>query len=127
MLRDLRPYATLATADMAKARSFYEETLGLTVQTDSPFGVTYNCGDGQVFLYESAYAGTNKATAVSFEASVESFDDEIEALRQKGISFMTFDMEGMEWDNGVAIAGPTKSVWFSDPDGNILNVSAGEM
>jgi hypothetical protein len=40
---------------------------------------------------------------------------------------MTFDMEGMEWDNGVAIAGPIKSVWFSDPDGNILNVSTGEM
>ena len=127
MFKDLQPAATLATADMAKARAFYEEMLGLTVQNDSPFGVTYVSGDGRLFLYESAFAGTNKATAVGFEASVESFDDEIEALRQKGITFITFDMEGMEWDNGVAISGPVKSVWFSDPDGNILNVSTGEM
>ena len=127
MFKDLQPVPTLATADRAKARSFYEDTLGLTVERDDPFGVTYALGNGRLFLYESAYAGTNKATAVSFETSPETYDDEIEALRQKGITFMTFDMEGMEWDNGVAIAGPIKSVWFSDPDGNILNVSTGEI
>ena len=127
MFKDLQPVSTLATADRAKARSFYEDTLGLTVERDDMFGVTYTCGNGRLFVYESAFAGTNKATAVSFETSPETYDDEIEALRQKGITFITFDMEGMEWDNGVAIAGPIKSVWFSDPDGNILNVSTGEM
>jgi catechol 2,3-dioxygenase-like lactoylglutathione lyase family enzyme len=127
MLSDLQPVATLATADLAKARSFYEETLGLTVQNDSQYGLTYACGGGQLFVYESAYAGTNKATAVSFEASEDAFESEVEALRQKGVEFMTFDMEGMEWNNGVASAGSVKSVWFTDPDGNILNISSGEI
>jgi catechol 2,3-dioxygenase-like lactoylglutathione lyase family enzyme len=126
MFKDLQPVPTLPTADMAKARSFYEDTLGLTPQV-SPFGVTYACGNGKLFVYESSFAGSNKATAVSLEAAEGTFEDDIEALRQKGVSFMTFDMEGMEWDNGVAVAGPVKSVWFTDPDGNILNVSTGEM
>jgi catechol 2,3-dioxygenase-like lactoylglutathione lyase family enzyme len=126
MFSDLQPAATLPAADLAKARSFYEDTLGLTPNV-SDFGVTYTCGGGTLFLYESAYAGTNKATAVSFQAAEDAFDNEIQDLRQKGISFMTFDIEGMEWNDGVAVAGPVKSVWFTDPDGNILNVSTGEM
>lgn len=126
MFSDLTPAATLAVADMAKARSFYEETLGLT-GTEGVGGTLYKCGNGGLFVYESAYAGTNKATAASFDAPAESFDDEIAALRAKGVDFMTFDMEGLEWKDGVASMGPVKSVWFADPDGNILNVSTGEM
>jgi hypothetical protein len=42
---------------------------------------------------------------------------------------MTFEAEGLEWDQGVAsMAGEDmKSVWFTDPDGNVINISAGEM
>jgi hypothetical protein len=59
---------------------------------------------------------------------MSAFDDEVRALRDKGISFITFDVEGIAWDDGVASMGETmRSVWFADPDGNILNVSAGEM
>ena len=127
MFSELTPAATLPVADMAKARSFYEETLGLT-GTEGVGGTMYKVGDGGIFVYESSYAGTNKATAAAFNASsTESFDAEIQALRDKGVSFMTFDMEGMEWNDGVASMGPVKSVWFADPDGNILNVSTGEM
>jgi catechol 2,3-dioxygenase-like lactoylglutathione lyase family enzyme len=126
MFSDLTPVATLPTADVAKAKSFYEGTLGLT-PTEAIGGTSYSCGNGMIFVYESAYAGTNKATAASFYADLDKFDAEIQALRDKGVSFMTFDMEGLEWQDGVAVMGPAKSVWFADPDGNILNVSAGEM
>jgi hypothetical protein len=41
---------------------------------------------------------------------------------------MTFDFEGAEWEDGVASMGSEmRAVWFTDPDGNILNLSAGEM
>lgn len=126
MFSQLTPVATLPVTDLAKGRNFYEETLGLT-PTEAVGGVSYKCGDGMIFVYESSYAGTNKATAASFYSDLDTFDAEIQALRDKGISFMTFDMEGLEWQDGVAVMGPAKSVWFADPDGNILNVSAGEM
>lgn len=128
MLSDITPVATLPTADMAKARRFYEETLRLAPPREDMGGVTYACGDGTVFVYESEYAGSNKATAVSFNIAMTAFDDEVATLRDKGVSFLTFDAEGLEWNDGVAsMGGVMKAVWFSDPDGNILNIAAGQM
>ncbi len=129
MLSQYNPVATLPTADMARARSFYEGTLGLSMDRDIlGGGVTYRCGDGSVFVYESSYAGTNQATAVSFDVPSSAFQDEVDQLRAKGVEFLTFEGEGMEWNDGVATMGESmKAVWFTDPDGNILNLSTGEM
>jgi catechol 2,3-dioxygenase-like lactoylglutathione lyase family enzyme len=128
MLSDHTPIVTLPTADLSKARSFYEDTLGLKPERDGMGGVAYTWGDGTVFVYESEYAGTNKATAVSFDVPISAFDDEVGALRDKGVSFMTFDLEGADWNDGVASMGDAmKAIWFTDPDGNILNISAGAM
>jgi catechol 2,3-dioxygenase-like lactoylglutathione lyase family enzyme len=128
MLSDFTPIATLPTADLSRARDFYEGKLGLTPQGEGLGGVPYTCGSGTVFIYESAYAGTNQATAVNFNVPLSAFDDEVGALRDKGITFLTFDVEGMEWNEGVASIGDAmKAIWFTDPDGNILNISAGAM
>ena len=128
MLSQFTPAATLPTANMSKARSFYEATLGLAVDREGMGGVSYKSGEGTVLVYESEYAGTNKATAVTFEVSLSAFDDEIRALRDKGVSFLTFELEGVNWNDGVASMGDAmKGVWFTDPDGNIISVAAGEM
>ena len=128
MLSQHTPVATLPTKILPKARSFYEDTLGLTPERESEAGVSYKCGGGMVFVYQSEYAGTNKATAMSFDVPTSAFDDEISTLREKGVTFMTFEAGGLDWKDGVASMGDDmKSVWFTDPDGNIINVSAGEM
>lgn len=123
MLSDSTPIATLPTADPARARKFYEETLGLTPLREEVGGIMYTCGDGQLFVYQSEYAGTNKATAVTFSVGEDRFDAEVDALRKKGITFQTFEYEGMEWKDDVMVSEGMKAVWFNDPDGNILNVS----
>lgn len=127
MLSELTPMATLATGDLERARKFYEGTLGLSempesANADMPGGVAYKCGNGAIFVYESQYAGTNKATAVTFMANDEQFDKEVDRLRHKGLNFMTFEFEGMEWEGDIASMEGMRSVWFADPDGNILNI-----
>jgi catechol 2,3-dioxygenase-like lactoylglutathione lyase family enzyme len=122
MLSDCTPYATLPAADLARARRFYEETLGLTPEREDFGGIMYRCGEGKLFLYQSEYAGTNKATAVSFSVSDDKFDAEVDALRKKGITFQTFDYEGMEWKDDVMVSEGMRAIWFSDPDGNAINV-----
>ena len=98
MLSQHTPVATLPTKDLPKARSFYEDTLGLTPERESAAGVSYKCsGGGMVFVYQSEYAGTNKATALSFDVPTAGFDDEIDTLREKGVTFMTFEAEGLDW------------------------------
>jgi catechol 2,3-dioxygenase-like lactoylglutathione lyase family enzyme len=127
MLSQYNPVATLPTADLTKARNFYEGTLGLTPDRDDMGGVSYRCGEGTIFVYESQYAGTNKATAVSFDVPNSAFQDEVNELRGKRVEFLTFDAEGMEWNDGVASIGPSmQGVWFTDPDGNIISIASGE-
>jgi hypothetical protein len=82
----------------------------------------YHAGNGLFLVYPSSYAGTNQATAISFPVPGDRFDPEVSALREKGIEFLTFEMEGLVWADGVATMGSTRAVWFTDPDGNILNV-----
>jgi catechol 2,3-dioxygenase-like lactoylglutathione lyase family enzyme len=122
MLSEYTPTTTLATADPERSRQFYEGVLGFTAGDEEGGGVFYEAGNSSFFVYESGYAGTNKATAMSFEVPTETFDAEIQALRDAGIGLETFEMEGVEWDGGVALMEGLRSAWFRDPDGNILNV-----
>ena len=122
MLSDHTPVTTLAVTDLERARAFYEGTLGFTPQEGAPDGALYRAGGGTFLVYPSQYAGSNKATAMSFALPADAFEAEVARLREQGIAFQTFDMDGLEWHDGVAQAGPMRAVWFADPDGNILNV-----
>ncbi|WP_412540517.1 VOC family protein [Longispora sp. K20-0274] len=124
MFSELSPAATLPVKDLDKARQFYEGTLGLSVLREEfeGGGIFYTCGDGMLFVYVSGFAGTNKATAVTFGVPDAQFDAEIDALRAKGVSFMTFEYEGITWKDDVAVTDGMRGVWFADPDGNIINV-----
>ena len=83
-------------------------------------------GKTTFLVYPSSFAGTNKATAMSFQIPPDRFDAEAAALREKGITFSTFEADGLEWDDGVDTMGDSfKSAWFEDPDGNILNIESG--
>ena len=122
MLSDITPVATLPTADMARARGFYERTLGLTPQREGMGGVSYACGDGTVFVYESQYAGTNKATAVTWP--VDNVEDEVRTLKSKGVAFEHYDLPELKLQGDVHVAegADMKVAWFKDPDGNIFSI-----
>ncbi len=124
MFSDYTPVTTLPAKDMARARAFYEGVLGLAVESENPAGVTYRCGNGKLFVYESEFAGTNKATSLYVSVPVASFDAEVKALRDKGVTFEVYELEGMTWEGDVAVAEGFKSVWFIDTEGNILNIGS---
>jgi catechol 2,3-dioxygenase-like lactoylglutathione lyase family enzyme len=126
MLGEHDPVPVLAVSDLARARAFYEHTLGLVPQDDVPEGVMYRAGAGRILVYPSAYAGTNKATALGFTLPAGRFDAEIAELRTRGVRFDTFDAEGMTWSDGVAEMDGGRSAWFHDPDGNIIAVETTE-
>lgn len=119
--------ATIPTKDLARARKFYGETLGLGDGRETPGGVVFEAGKGSAFLvYESQFAGTNQATAMGF--SVTDFDAAVEDLRAKGVSFEDYDFPGLKTENGVAtLPDGAKASWFKDPDGNILAIDDGGM
>jgi len=125
MLADYDSVPTLAVKDLGRAREYYEGVLGFTTRSEGPEGVFYGAGSGAIFVYASAFAGTNKATALSVQIPEGSFDAEVSELRDKGVRFQTFEMEGITWVDGVASFGDQyRAVWFEDPDGNILNLES---
>ena len=124
MLSEHTPTTTLVIANPQLSREFYEGVLGFEPKEEAGGGIFYQAGSGSFFVYESSFAGTNQATSMTFELSPDEFDQEISALRQAGVTFDTFEMQGIEWDGDVAVFDEMRSVWFKDPDGNILNVEA---
>lgn len=123
MLNQGTVVATIAVKDLAKAQEFYSEVLGLEELDQRLGGVMYASGDGKLFVYESEYAGTNKATAVSWQVS--DIEPAIRDLKERGIEFEHYDnIPGMTREGDLHVMGNSKAVWFKDPDGNIMNVTA---
>jgi len=124
MLGDSTAIATIAVKDIARARKFYEEILGLK-KLDSPQAevVNYKVGKSKILVYKSTFAGTNKATVATWElADVEAT---ARKLKDKGVNFEHYTMPGMTLKGDVHVAGGFKAAWFKDPDGNILALVGG--
>jgi catechol 2,3-dioxygenase-like lactoylglutathione lyase family enzyme len=124
-LADSDAIANLAVRDLAAARKYYEGVLGFA-KVDEEGGelIVYRSGKTVFNLYRSDYAGTNKATAMTFPVG-DRVAELAEALAAKGVKFEHYDMPGMRREGDVHIAGDMKVAWFKDPDGNILNIVSG--
>jgi catechol 2,3-dioxygenase-like lactoylglutathione lyase family enzyme len=122
MLGNKKAVANVAVKDLDVATKFYRNTLGLTpVREGDKELVVFRSGSSEINVYRSDYAGTNKATAVTW--TVDNVKDEVADLKSKGVVFEHYDMPGMTRDGDVYVSGDMKVAWFKDPDGNILNVA----
>ena len=125
VLTDADAVANLAVRDLDRARHFYEQLLGFeAVDNEGDELVVYRSGKTVFNVYRSEYAGTNRATAMTWAVGAQ-IDSVVESLREKGIEFEHYDLPGMRRDGDLHLAGDMKVAWFKDPDGNILNVVTG--
>ena len=113
----------IAVKDLDRARKFYEETLGLKQVDDFGEGFMLKSGDTTFNVYRSEFAGTNKATALNFD--VDDIDAEVRELKDKGVMFEHYELEGLTAKGDVYVGEGMKTAWFKDPDGNILSLFEG--
>ncbi|MEO6049429.1 MAG: VOC family protein [Candidatus Kapaibacterium sp.] len=126
MLEKRDAHANLAVKNLDVARKFYEETLGLTpVGQEGEELVAYKSGNSTFNVYRSEYAGTNKATAVTWAVG-DDIEQVVRELKEKGVMFEHYDMPPMKLEGDIHVTGGMKVAWFKDPDGNILNVINGK-
>jgi predicted enzyme related to lactoylglutathione lyase len=122
MLKNAAIVPYIPVSDVKRARKFYEEKIGLQPKEQYAGGVIYECGDGSwVFMYQSAGAGTSKASTAFWE--VDDVENEVAELKSRGVVFEEYDMPGIKTVNGIASGGGAKTAWFKDSEGNILAVS----
>jgi len=114
----------IAVKDLDRAKQFYSDTLGLkTIDEWGGEGVTLKSGDTTLNVYRSEFAGTNQATALTFD--VKDIDSEVRELKDKGVMFQHYDVEGLTREGDIYRGEDMKTAWFKDPDGNILSLIEG--
>ena len=127
-LQDARVANRLPAQDLARARAFYAEKLGLHPVEERPGGLRYVHANGEFALFQSAGAASGDHTQMGWE--VEDLDATVAELRARGVVFEEYDLPGFATVDGIAqIEGnyPSKGVgeraaWFRDSEGNMLGI-----
>jgi predicted enzyme related to lactoylglutathione lyase len=112
-------YAYIPAQDVARARRFYEHTLGFKPGRETAGGVAYEfAAHTGCFLYPTPNAGTSRASQAFWQ--VDDIEREVAELKARGVEFEQYDMPGQV--NGIVTAGGAKAAWFKDSEGNIMAV-----
>ncbi len=123
MLGNHRVFATIPATDMARAKAWYEQKLGLKPSQEMPAGAMYQLGGGTAFLlYPTEFAGKAPNTLMGFE--LKDVEGDVAALKKRGVVFEEYDMPGLKTVNSVATIGSLKGAWFRDSEGNILSLGS---
>ncbi|MEN2432870.1 VOC family protein [Comamonas sp. F1-6] len=109
----------LPVMDMARARAFYEESLGLQPGELRPDGkFVYLVGGSALALFPKPGGTKAKHTAISFR--VPDIVASIRELKSRGVVFEDYDFPDFKTVNHVCVLGSEKAAWFKDTEGNYL-------
>jgi catechol 2,3-dioxygenase-like lactoylglutathione lyase family enzyme len=115
-------YTVLPAKDLARARAFYRDMLGLEPTMEKPGMLAYSGPSGYIFqLYETDAAGTAQNTQMGWSTS--ELDDDVAELRERGVIFEEYDLPGLKTENGIAFVGTERAAWFKDTEGNTICIS----
>ena len=122
MFRDTHAFSGFSTNDIAKAKEFYSQTLGVEVTEENDMLTLRLAGGGRVLIYPKENHEPASFTVLNFP--VADIDATVDRLSAAGVQFERYegmgqDERGIMRDQGPAIA------WFKDPAGNVLAVLEG--
>jgi|SRR3954465_2153932 catechol 2,3-dioxygenase-like lactoylglutathione lyase family enzyme len=116
--------AFVPTRDPAKAREFYENTLGLTFISGDAFALVFNAHGTKLRVADvSKVKDFRPAPFTIVGWQVTSVSDSVGDLEKKGVRFERFP--GMDQDAKGIWQSPSgaKVAWFKDADGNVLSIT----
>lgn len=125
MLKSSYAFSGFSVDDLAAAKKFYSESLGLEVGQDE-MGLTLKlAGGNNIFIYQKDNHEPATFTILNFP--VEDIDKAVNELTARGITFERYgNMPAPQDETGIlrgrsANMGPDIA-WFKDPAGNILSI-----
>ena len=120
MLGDYPLQVVLLSLDLAEARTFYHDQLGLEILRESDDAITFRSG-GTPFAVTLSTVGTaDEQTQASW--FVDDLDAELATLRAKGVTIEEYDLPGLKTVDGVADLGFARAAWIIDPHRNTLGI-----
>ena len=118
-------FSGFSVTDIDKARQFYTQVLGLTLE-DETMGLRLKLpGGGTLFIYAKEDHQPASFTVLNFV--VDDIDATVDELMKQGVSFEHYDNMPGKQDNKEILRGRSVNqgpdiAWFKDPAGNILSV-----
>ena len=118
-------FSSFSVDDIAKAREFYGETLGVDVSNNEEGGLQFNFpNSGSVFVYPKDDHKAATFTVLNF--SVDDIEKAVDDLTSRGVTFESYTGEMKTDEKGILRGkesghGPNIA-WFKDPAGNFLSV-----
>ena len=125
MFANTHAFSSFAVDDIETARSFYGETLGLTV-SDGPMGVLSLdlAGGRSTMVYPRPDFAPATYTVLNFP--VDDVEATVDGLTERGVAFEHYEGTPTQTDaKGVFRGGGPLIAWFTDPSGNVLSVIEG--
>jgi predicted enzyme related to lactoylglutathione lyase len=123
MISNYDAIATVATKNLKQAGEFYEKKVGLKkMESREKEVLMFKSGNSQLIVYNSQFAGTNQASAVTW--AVDDVDATVRDLKSRGVTFEHYQFPNMKLEGDVHAMGQTRAAWFKDPDGNILAIAS---
>jgi catechol 2,3-dioxygenase-like lactoylglutathione lyase family enzyme len=111
----------LTATDLAAARRFYGDKVGLEVVLESDDFVTFGCGgDSRLVVTRTTAPSGEQQTKASWR--VTDVAAEVAELRARDVEVVEYDEPYLKTVDGVADVGFALSAWFVDPGGNTLGL-----
>ena len=121
MLGDHPIHPVLLAKDLAAAREFYHDKVGLEILMENDDAIVFRCGGGtQLDVTRSTVGTADEQTQVSWQ--VPDLRAEVAELRSRGVKVEDYDMPGLKTEDGIADLGFAFAAWIVDPGGNALSV-----
>ena len=115
--------ATLPVTDLARAKAFYGETLGLAFLWENPVSARFRCGAGSELSIFKRPPTVTEHTLAHFE--VTDIEAAVRDLEARGVEFLDYTEGPLITTGHIAQLGSARGAWFRDPDGNTLGVRQG--
>lgn len=122
MFKDTKAFSGFSVNDLAKAKEFYGNTLGLDVREMREGLEMHLAGGTPIFIYPKPNHTPATFTILNFP--VNDLEQAVDKLKQRGVRFEHYDVGELKTDEKGIARGPhgPDIAWFKDPAGNILSV-----
>lgn len=121
MLGDYQINVVLLATDLAAAKDFYANKVGLKIINDNPGAVTFKCGgDSELAVTKSTVGTKDDQTQAAFR--VKDLRAEVAELRKRGVKIEDYDQPGLKTVDGIADIGFAWMAWFIDPGKNCVGI-----
>ena len=111
----------IAAKDAAASRDFYENVLGLNVESEDDWAIVFNLGGTMMRMQKNVDFTPQQFTVLGWQ--VDDIAAKMAELREKGVKFEQYPWMPPEADGVMEFPGGAKVAWFLDPSGNNLSLT----